>query len=176
MQLRLRDVSGPPVLGHNLHCLRGHPRLTFIQENYRPGAALDVASGQGAFAIWLHRQDCRVTMLDILPIEPPPPVAIQTLQIDLFDLREHEERYDTVLFMEVVEHIEDPELAIALCYRVTAPGGVVLITTPWVDKWDKLADHIWRFDQSGIEELLEPYSARVWSGEMCVYAVVEKPR
>ena len=175
MKLRLRDELGPLVLGHNLHCLRGHQRLTFVQENYRPGTALDVASGQGAFAIWLHRQCCTVTMLDILPIEPPPPVGIRVLQMDLFGLISHEEQYNTVLFMEAIEHVEDASLAVALCYQVVAPGGVLLITTPWVDTWDKERDHVWRFDQDGLAKLLTLYKSSVWSDETFVYAVLEKP-
>jgi 2-polyprenyl-3-methyl-5-hydroxy-6-metoxy-1,4-benzoquinol methylase len=175
MRLRLRDKSGPPVLGHNLHCLRGHQRLAFVQENYHPGTALDVGSGQGAFAIWLHRKGCDVTMLDILPIVPTPDLGIRTLQMDLYDLKSHEERYDTVLFMEVIEHVQEPFRAVALCYRVTAPGGVVLITTPWVDTWDREADHVWRFDQDGLVELLAIYEGFVWADETFVYAVLEKP-
>lgn len=175
MRLRLRKALGEPILGHNMHCLRGHPRLTFLQKNYRPGTALDVGSGQGAFALWLHRQGCHVTMLDILPVEPPAP-GIEVLQMDLHDLERHTGRYDTVVFMEIIEHVPDPELAVALCYHVTAPGGVLLITTPWVTKFDYLRDHLWRFDQAGVEELLAPYGARAWSGNECVYAVVEKPR
>lgn len=174
MRLRLRDVPGPPVLGRNLHCLHGHVRLTFVQENYRPGTALDVASGQGAFALWLHRQGCRVTMLDILPVRPPAP-GIEVLQMDLYDLKSHTEQYNTVLLMEAIEHVQKPDLAVALCLRVLSPGGVLLITTPWIPTWDREADHIWRFDQAGIEELLEPYSTRIWSDDTFVYAVVEKP-
>ena len=174
MQLRLRDTPGPPVLGHNLHCLRGHQRLTFVQENYRPGTALDVGSGQGAFAVWLHTQGCHVTMLDILPVKPPAP-GIEVLQMDLYDLKTHDGQYDTVLFMEVIEHVLEPALAVALCYQATAPGGVVLITTPWVDTWDKETDHVWRFDQTALAELLAPYESLVWSDETFVYAVLEKP-
>lgn len=174
MKLRLRETSGPPILGRNMHCLQGHPRLTFVQENYRQGSALDVASGQGAFALWLHRHGCNVTMLDILPIKPPAQ-GIKALQMNLYDLKEHTEQYDTVLFMEAIEHVQEPEIALALCYRVIALDGVLLITTPWVADWDKEVDHVWRFNQTAIEELLVSYEARVWSDDTFVYAVIEKP-
>jgi len=156
-----------------MHCLRGHARLTFIEDNYRPGNALDVGSGQGAFALWLHRQGCCTTMLDILPAKPPSP-DIEVLQMDLYNLDGSTKRYDTILFMEIIEHIQDPGRAIKLCHCLLAPDGVLLITTPWVTTWDKEADHIWRFDQAGIEEMLTQYDARIWSDDTFVYAVVGK--
>ena len=173
MRLRLRDVSGPPVLGRNMHCLQGHRRLTFVQENYRPGTVLDVASGQGAFALWLHRQGCHVTMLDILPVEPPDP-GIEVLQMDLYDLSGHAGRYDTVLLMEAIEHVQRPGLAIELCYRILSPGGVLLITTPWVPDWDSEQDHVWRFDLEGVDKMLVQYDRRVWTDSIFVYAVVTR--
>lgn len=173
MRLRLREVPGSLKLGRNMHCLRGHQRLTFVQENYHPGTALDIASGQGAFALWLHRQGCHVTMLDILPASSPAP-GIEVIQMDLHDLQSHDRQYDTVVFMEAIEHVQDPEVAICLCYGTVAPGGVLLITTPWVADWDGETDHVWRFSLTAIEELLALYNARVWSDDVFVYAVVEK--
>lgn len=174
MTVRLRDRPGPPVLGRNMHCLvHGSCRLTFVENHYRPGRALDVASGQGAFAIWLHRQGCQVTMLDILPIARPIP-GIEFVRMDLHDMA-YDQEYDTVLFMETIEHMSAPAVAVQLCYRAVAPGGVLLITTPWVTTWDKEEDHVWRFDEAGMEELLEPYPSRVWCDDRFVYAVVERP-
>jgi len=134
-----------------MHCLKGNDRLTFVANYYKPGRALDVASGQGAFAIWLQRQGCRVTMLDIVPIARPIP-GIEFVQMDLFDMTYNQE-FDTVLFMEAIEHVLEPANAVALCYRALKPGGVLLVTTPWIDKWDKEEDHVWRFDETGILEL-----------------------
>ena len=172
MAVRLREHPGKPILGRNRHCLKGHDRLTFVADFYRLGCALDVASGQGAFAIWLQHQGCEVTMLDILPIGRPIP-GIEFVQMDLLNMT-YDQEFDTILLMEIIEHLLDPASAVALCYRALKPGGVLLITTPWIDRWDGEQDHVWRFDERGVKELLEPYRGVVWIDDIFVYGVVEK--
>ncbi len=114
-----------------------------------------------------------MTMLDIMPIARPIP-GIEFVQMDLHDMT-YDREFDTVLFMEIIEHVLDPGDAVALCYRALKPGGVLLVTTPWIDKWDGEQDHVWRFDEAGILELLKPYHSRVWADHQFVYAVVERP-
>jgi len=113
-------------------------------------------------------------MLDILPVRSPAS-GIKVLQMDLYDLKDHTKRYNTVLFMEAIEHVQKPDLAVELCYHTLSPGGILLFTTPWVSTWDKEADHVWRFDQPGVQELLTPYTSLIWSDDIFVYAVIEGP-
>lgn len=173
MTIRLRERPGAPTLGRNRHCLKGHDRLTFVADFYRPGCALDVASGEGAFAAWLQHQGCEVTMLDILPIPKAIP-GIKFVQMDLLNMT-YDQEFDTILLMEIIEHLLNPADAVALCYRALRPGGVLLITTPWIDKWDDEPDHVWRFDKGGVIELLESYRGIVWLDDTFIYGVVGKP-
>lgn len=170
MRTRLREKPGPPILGTNLHVLGGHARLAFVDEYHEPGNVLDVGCGQGAFSLHLHRQGCKVVMMDVLPVAPPEE-GIVVRQASVHDLEE-KDLYDTVLVMEVIEHLIEPEDAIARCHDALKPGGRLLITTPHVPDWDSAPDHVWRFDEESVVDLLEPYCAEVWQDATFVYAVV----
>jgi len=173
MQIRLRDKEGEPVLGTNMHVLRGHARVDFVKANYRKGAAFAVGCGEGGFAILLRNLGCTVTALDILATPNLPP-EITFRQASAYDI-EDVEAFDTVLLMEIIEHLDNPFEVVTRCYRALKPGGVILITTPHVDTWDYVRDHVWRFGPLGVEHLLKDYRPRVWTDDIFVYAVVEKP-
>lgn len=170
MRIRLREIPGAPVLGTNMHVLGGHARLAFVEEHYKAGKVLDVGCGQGAFSLHLHRLDCDVVMMDVLPVTAPEE-GITVRQASVLELEE-EGLYDTVLLMEVIEHLIEPEDAIARSYDALKPGGRLLITTPHVPDWDSAPDHVWRFDEESVVDLLEPYCAEVWQDATFVYAVV----
>lgn len=180
MQTRLREKPTPPRMGDNMHCLAGHPRLAFVEQYHRPGKVLDVGSGAGAFGLRLHQLGCDVTLLDILPVVPPSE-GIGVITASVYELRATAE-YDTILFMEILEHLEDPLAALIVCTLALNPGGVLLITTPHVDTWDNAPDHVWRFDKEGLEGLLGtlilhvgPFGeAKCWQDETFVYAVLAK--
>ncbi|MBT1072569.1 class I SAM-dependent methyltransferase [Pelotalea chapellei] len=48
----------------------------------------------------------------------------------LYDLPFADASFDTVLFSEVIEHLDDPERALAEIFRVLRPGGRVIIIFP----------------------------------------------
>lgn len=60
---------------------------------------------------------------------------------------------DTVLCTEVLEHVPDPDAVVAEIARVLRPGGIVLMTAPFVypvhDKWD-----FFRYAPDGVSTLM----------------------
>jgi|AntRauTorcE11897_2_1112592.scaffolds.fasta_scaffold00876_14 2-polyprenyl-3-methyl-5-hydroxy-6-metoxy-1,4-benzoquinol methylase len=67
------------------------------------------------------------------------------------------EKFDTVLMTEVIEHLEDPELALSEANRVLRNGGTFLVTTPNQQpdiEWDP-EYHVHEFTQDELEEILE---------------------
>lgn len=174
--MRLRDQPGPHRLGDNMHCLQGHPRLDFVLLWHKPGAVLDVGSGEGAFGLALHNEGNTVTLMDIFPVEPPAPgIEVVTLDADKMD---YEQAFDTILFMELIEHLETPIHTLLRCIRALKPGGRILITTPYVDTWDDEPDHLWRFDMESLGKMLlllpEVRRLDLQIDDTFVYAVVEK--
>jgi len=76
---------------------------------------------------------------------------------------------DLVICIEVIEHVKNPFEAIAEIYRVTKPGGVVILTTPFLTayhgKGTDTSDFshasypdFWRFTFQGLETLFADFS------------------
>lgn len=177
--IRLRETPGEPRLGWNMHVLNGHQRLDFVASSYKKGKILDVACGQGGFSIWLARRGNHVTAIDILDsdVASHDPTMIKFIRMNVLAMS-WVNKYDTVLLMEVIEHIVKTDLLLYLCLNTLAPKGKLLITTPWVSDWDSEPDHVWRFDKESLKEMLEKQrmarNISVYTDETFVYAVVTK--
>ena len=67
-------------------------------------------------------------------------------------------RFDLITALDVIEHIEDAEGAIAQMVRMLRPGGYLLLTIPaLMSLWshhDEINDHYHRYDAHGIRRLL----------------------
>jgi 2-polyprenyl-3-methyl-5-hydroxy-6-metoxy-1,4-benzoquinol methylase len=68
------------------------------------------------------------------------------------------ESYDTIVALNVVEHIENDELAIANCHKLLKPGGHVIILVPayqWLyNKFDKGLEHFRRYTRKRLTDLI----------------------
>jgi SAM-dependent methyltransferase len=61
--------------------------------------------------------------------------------------------YDVVLCSQVLEHVDDPALAVRELRRVTAPGGRVLASTHGVQVYHPAPHDLWRWTHAGLERL-----------------------
>lgn len=69
--------------------------------------------------------------------------------------------YGLILFLDVLEHLDRPEEAVAHAATLLEPGGVVLVTVPayrhlWTTH-DDLNRHVTRYTRSELLALLEPH-------------------
>lgn len=67
-------------------------------------------------------------------------------------------RYDLMLFLDVLEHMDDPAKSLAHAATLLEPGGVVLVTVPafrhlWTTH-DDLNRHVTRYTRGELEALL----------------------
>ena len=92
------------------------------------------------------------------------------------DYRDYKEQHEAVVFFEILEHLPDPERAIAKAYELTRDGGRLYISTPVAEKhigiaghladktreaWDaddKPAGHLQLFTEEEFKDLLKPYN------------------
>lgn len=67
---------------------------------------------------------------------------------------------DSFLLTEVLEHCEDPFAAMREVHRVMKPGGLLLVTSPFLWPWHGTADYkdYWRFTHEGWALLLKAFS------------------
>ncbi len=79
---------------------------------------------------------------------------------DLLSLPFGEESIDNVLLTEVLEHCEDPPRAAREVYRVMKPGGMLLVTSPFIWPWHGTSDYpdYWRFTDQAWRLMLKQFS------------------
>ena len=63
--------------------------------------------------------------------------------------------YDLVLCTQVLEHVDDPDLAVRELYRVTTPGGRILASTHGVQVYHPSPTDYWRWTHAGLERLFK---------------------
>lgn len=71
--------------------------------------------------------------------------------------------FDIVTLLDILEHVEHPDVAISECRRVLKPGGVMLILTPnaanfWVFLLDRDKTHIQHFNSKSLISLLDGFT------------------
>jgi SAM-dependent methyltransferase len=106
--------------------------------------------------------------------------AYTTLALPEFDLCapiEEPREFDVVICEQVLEHVVDPVAAAANLHELCAPGGHVIVSTPFLIKVHELAlggilDY-WRFTPRGLRLLLERAGLEVdevgtWGNRQCV--------
>lgn len=62
--------------------------------------------------------------------------------------------FEVVLCNQVLEHVDDPALAIRELFRVVAPGGRLLLTTHGTQVYHPSPADYWRWTPAGLEKVL----------------------
>ena len=81
---------------------------------------------------------------------------------DLFDLGE---RFDCVLMLDILEHLEDDEGAVSAASRIILPNGILIITVP-AYQWlyaprDSYRQHLRRYSRSSLLALLNKSGMKI---------------
>lgn len=81
------------------------------------------------------------------------------------DLPFDDSNFDLVCALDIVEHVEDDEAAIAELARVAAPGARVLLSTPlhpefWTD-FDEIVGHFRRYPPEALVSLLDRHGLTI---------------
>lgn len=88
---------------------------------------------------------------------------------DIHQLKFKSNSVDMALCIEVIEHVADPQTAVKELWRITKPGGKVILTTPFLTpyhgkakSWDDFSHgaypDFWRFTHQGLEYLFRDFS------------------
>lgn len=66
--------------------------------------------------------------------------------------------YDAIICTQVLQYTKHPDLAVHEMYERLSPGGILLITCPFIAREDDPKEDRWRFSRSALALLLRHYS------------------
>ncbi|MEX0785412.1 MAG: class I SAM-dependent methyltransferase [Dehalococcoidia bacterium] len=111
-------------------------KLDDLQRYQRSGRLLDVGCGAGFFLDAARTRGYSVAGVDLSPV--PAAYAQDALGLDvavssLYAYEAPSDAFDAVTIFQTIEHDPDPAALCAELYRIVAPGGVLMVTTPAAD-------------------------------------------
>jgi SAM-dependent methyltransferase len=108
---------------------------------------LDVGCGVKPYYPWFREAASSYVGVDIA--ENPDADVVGVVEA----LPVEDGSFDVVLCSQVLEHCDDPALAVRELRRVTAPGGRVLASTHGTQVYHPSPHDLWRWTHAGLERL-----------------------
>jgi SAM-dependent methyltransferase len=115
----------------------------------QPGVVLDVGAKSAPYR--RHIPDTRYLCLDIDPSRDPD------ICCDLHELV-WEPEFDTVLAIEVLEHLHDPQTAIDRIHSVLKPGGICILSTRFMYRYHPDPEDHYRFTWDSLRYLFRGFA------------------
>ncbi|HEY4935477.1 MAG TPA: class I SAM-dependent methyltransferase [Puia sp.] len=140
---------------------------------YVQGQLLEIGSGTGNISAFLLKDLTRVSLSDLRPEycrllqnkfgHDPHLEGVYELDLSLKDFNSKHpellEKFDTVIALNVIEHIKDDSLAIRNAKALLRNNGKLIILVPagqWLyNSIDRELGHYKRYSKSGLKDLLE---------------------
>jgi SAM-dependent methyltransferase len=116
-----------------------HERVLKLIEKYLPQSSrvVDLAAGEGAFSVELKRRGHEVLAVDASRESwkaPEIDLRVQNLDGEFADeLLTENEKFDAVVAIEIIEHLENPFNFARQCAKLLKPNGLLFLSTPNVE-------------------------------------------
>jgi SAM-dependent methyltransferase len=151
----------------------------------RPGRALDIGAAAGGNTGVLREQHWQSVAFDYseTAVGIGRSRGINAVRADARELPARSGAFDLVIAMDVLEHIDEDQLAAAEIYRVLKPGGTALVSVPcdmvlW-SAHDDAVGHVRRYSRATLAGLLDKSGlnvGRMWSWNVLLRPVVKLRR
>ncbi|MCK4794760.1 MAG: methyltransferase domain-containing protein [Desulfobacteraceae bacterium] len=128
-----------------------------------PGITLDAGCGTGEYSVFLAKRGHKVTAFD------PSPFAVRTLlerggaelgvnvQVNTIEGFFSSLKFDNIVSIEVIEHIEFDQIAVQKSYSLLRKGGIMIASAPGAtflySEADRLSGHFRRYSRSAFNKL-----------------------
>jgi SAM-dependent methyltransferase len=130
--------------------------ISFLSEaahHYASGALIDIGCGQKPYQSVFAPYVSQHTGVDLA--DSPH----GTLKVDIignaYDTNLEDAICDTVLCTEVLEHLEEPQVAVKEMNRILKPGGFVILTVPFFWPIHEAPRDFYRYSEHGLRYLFE---------------------
>lgn len=122
----------PEMLKKGSIASRAIPKITAFFKDSPPGKILDVGCGVGLLSNIMKNLGCGVYACDARNILKYKNIKWKSVDLNGGILPYKDAFFDYVLFIEVVEHLENPRKIIREISRVLKAGGVAILSTPHI--------------------------------------------
>ncbi len=119
------------------------------------GTLVDVGSGANAWRPYLEKHAKNIFLMDISFSDGT------SLLGDAHSLPFKKFSVDSIVSMQVLEHLKDPFLAVSEMRRVLKKGGYVLLTVPLIDPVHGYPHDFYRYTEDGIKSILAENKLKV---------------
>lgn len=151
---------------------RYNTRLFSLIKPWLRGSVLDVGAGSGNFIPALISGNLVVSALDINPdylkilSQTYPAISVYHLDLQTRSLPDRlVGSFDTIIMLNVLEHIAADSQSVANLYKLLKPGGRLIIIVPAhqavFGTLDKLLSHYRRYSATGLSRLLESHHFKI---------------
>jgi len=147
-----------------------HDGVIKLLAGERRGTLVDLGAGDGTLAERLREEGFDVTAVDAMT-DDFRPADIEVMAADLNEgIPFADGRFQLVVSTEVIEHLENPWFFMRELYRITEPGGVVIISTPnlfnvYVRAWYALTGRLYNFLDSAYQNIGHITPIYLWNLE-----------
>ena len=127
--------------------------LTYAADRYARGRLLDIGCGSKPWEVLFAPFVTEHVGIDHVPSKRNPSavdVIATAYEVPLPDAGA-----DTLLLTSVMEHLEQPERALAECRRLLRPGGHLIMTAPFIWPVHEQPRDFFRYSPDGLRFLLE---------------------
>ena len=100
---------------------------------------LDIGCGEGQFSHFCAKQGAHIILADVDPekileaeknVSAANPLSLKCLVTNANPIPLESDSVDKIIAMEVLEHVENPNIFVAELFRVARPGAQILISVP----------------------------------------------
>lgn len=146
-----------------VECLRSEPR----------GTLLDVGAGDGTLAGRLCAEGFDVKAVDLVTADfQQGDIEIQSANLN-HGIPFADAQFAVVVATEVIEHLENPWFFVRELYRITKPGGVVVISTPnlanvYTRAWYAMTGRLYNFLESSYRQIGHITPVYLWNLERMI--------
>lgn len=135
----LSNTSESEYRGLKIHAIPSlHEEcMAQIEDLHLPGNArvLDLGAGEGAFTQRLLDAGYEVNAAELDPGRFRLDAPCQNLNLNLDFHDKWDGKFDLVVAIEILEHLNDPRHFIANCLQALATNGHLLVTSPNTESW-----------------------------------------